>query len=221
MKVYFAAVCSVVAVVAVAIACSDGRYGQHCQSECGHCKGNLPCNKISGTCDQGCQPGFQEAFCKGCVDGMYGVDCMCKDPLTFDDESSGECPQGCQSDFMKPQCPECPECPAAPGRPPTFDNESSGECPEGCQSNFMKPQCPECPAAPGRSNWELPVTATLGANLVFALIALLTAIIYNRRLKKQLVALQKKSENDYMSLDEATRDPVVEIIYENTDNTVL
>ncbi|XP_046556654.1 uncharacterized protein LOC124265854 [Haliotis rubra] len=184
MKVYFAAVCSVVAVVAVAIACSDGRYGQHCQFECGHCKGNLPCNKISGTCDQGCQPGFQEAFCKACVDGMYGVDCMCKDPLTCDDESSGECP-------------------------------------EGCQSNFMKPQCPECPAAPGRSNWELPVTATLGANLVFALIALLTAIIYNRRLKKQLTAVQKKPENDYVSLDEMIRDPVVEIIYENTRNIVL
>ncbi|XP_046566125.1 uncharacterized protein LOC124274792 [Haliotis rubra] len=96
-------------------------------------------------------------------------------------------------------------------------DRSSGECPGGCQGNFMKPLCQGCAA--GCSNQVVQVAATLGTLLVLSLVALLTAIIYIRRLKIQLDASQKKPEDNYISLDEKTRDPVVESTYEHIDNT--
>ncbi|XP_046551925.1 multiple epidermal growth factor-like domains protein 11 isoform X2 [Haliotis rubra] len=183
---YCSQVCLLV-VFDIFTACSDGRHGHHCQTECGQCKGNLPCNKINGTCDQGCQTEFQEPFCKDCVDGMYGDDCTSR---------CGQCKDGLNCD------------------------KSSGECPEGCQGNFIKPLCQGCPATSGYSNQVVPVAATLGTLLVLSLIALLTSIVYNRRLKIQLDASQKKPGDNYLSLDENTKDPVVESTYEQIDNTI-
>ncbi|XP_046583140.1 uncharacterized protein LOC124290475 [Haliotis rubra] len=124
-----------------------------------------------------------------CVDGMYGDDCMSR---------CGQCKDGLTCD------------------------KSNGECREGCQGNFMKPLCQgctECPATSVYSNQVVPVVATLGTLLVIAVIALLTSIIYIRRLKIQLDASQKKPEDNYLSLDERTKDPVVENTYEYIDNT--
>ncbi|XP_046583126.1 multiple epidermal growth factor-like domains protein 10 [Haliotis rubra] len=216
------------------LVCLDFSYGINCASQCGNCLNGDACDKTTGTCPRGCASGWTTDMCQSsCSDGRHGHHCQsecgqCRGNLPCN-KINGTCHQRCQPGFQEPFCKECvdgmygDDCMSRCGqcKDDLTCNKSSGECPEGCQGNLVKPLCQDCPAASGRSNWEVPVAATLGSLVVLAVIALLTSIIYITRMKKQLAALQKKPENDYMSLDETTRDPVVESIYENTDNNVL
>lgn len=43
--------------------CSDGFYGEECSSSCGHCLNDSACHHVTGTCDQGCEPGYQAPNC--------------------------------------------------------------------------------------------------------------------------------------------------------------
>ncbi|XP_025107092.1 fucolectin-like [Pomacea canaliculata] len=43
--------------------CEDGTYGTHCLQRCGHCKHNVTCHHINGTCFQGCAPGWTGNMC--------------------------------------------------------------------------------------------------------------------------------------------------------------
>lgn len=45
------------------LACSDGYYGEHCDTRCGHCLNNATCHHISGACTQGCEPGYRGQKC--------------------------------------------------------------------------------------------------------------------------------------------------------------
>ncbi|XP_046551941.1 multiple epidermal growth factor-like domains protein 10 [Haliotis rubra] len=101
----------------------------------------------------------------------------------------------------------------------TICDKSNGTCGSGCNGGYSGARCEQCPATSGYSNQVVPVAATLGTLLVLALIALLTSIIYIRRLKNQLGVLQKKQEDNYISLDERTNDPVVENTYEQINNS--
>lgn len=45
-------------------ACVDGTYGYNCSSNCsGHCLNNFSCNKRTGHCDRGCNPGYTDNAC--------------------------------------------------------------------------------------------------------------------------------------------------------------
>lgn len=44
--------------------CIDGTYGENCTQRCsGNCLKNLPCNKQTGICDNGCIPGYTNKNC--------------------------------------------------------------------------------------------------------------------------------------------------------------
>ncbi|KAK3749630.1 hypothetical protein RRG08_049144 [Elysia crispata] len=69
--------------------CAIGYYGEGCKMNCNEtCAGqNNPCNPVNGTCNQGCDPGYQGVFCsKECDEGFYGGGCTesCKEKCNGD-----------------------------------------------------------------------------------------------------------------------------------------
>lgn len=47
--------------------CAPGYFGYGCKNICeGHCLNNAACNRIDGTCIDGCQDGFKGTFCNEC-----------------------------------------------------------------------------------------------------------------------------------------------------------
>lgn len=50
----------------ITLACTDGTFGIDCTSTCsGQCVDDSPCNKQTGHCDMGCNPGYTNIFCSG------------------------------------------------------------------------------------------------------------------------------------------------------------
>lgn len=43
--------------------CTAGFYGDQCASSCGRCQDDSACQHVTGACDNGCQPGYQEPDC--------------------------------------------------------------------------------------------------------------------------------------------------------------
>lgn len=44
--------------------CKDGTYGHNCTNNCsGHCLNDSPCNKQTGYCNGGCDPGYTDGDC--------------------------------------------------------------------------------------------------------------------------------------------------------------
>lgn len=54
--------------------CDGGTYGQGCSSTCGSCINNTQCHHITGTCVQGCGPGYQGNKCKEGISNAYMLD---------------------------------------------------------------------------------------------------------------------------------------------------
>lgn len=47
--------------------CDEGTYGYNCSNNCSdHCLNNSPCNKQTGHCDKGCNPGYTDSYCRKC-----------------------------------------------------------------------------------------------------------------------------------------------------------
>lgn len=46
-------------------ACEAGKYGKACSKSCGACLNSIDCDHITGSCELGCEPGWQKtAQCK-------------------------------------------------------------------------------------------------------------------------------------------------------------
>lgn len=44
--------------------CVNGTFGYDCVKKCsGHCVYDSPCNKKTGVCDMGCNPGYFDTYC--------------------------------------------------------------------------------------------------------------------------------------------------------------
>ena len=50
--------------MSIALECAFGKYGLNCSSVCGHCSDLSDCVHIDGTCQNGCQSGYQGRLCK-------------------------------------------------------------------------------------------------------------------------------------------------------------
>lgn len=46
------------------IGCGDGKYGNECKEECGHCRDVRQCVYSNGSCLTRCSDGFQGRLCK-------------------------------------------------------------------------------------------------------------------------------------------------------------
>lgn len=47
------------------IECDDGTYGYNCVNTCSvHCVNDSHCNKQTGNCDRGCNPGYTYSDCE-------------------------------------------------------------------------------------------------------------------------------------------------------------
>lgn len=47
----------------VSIECTASWYGDQCNHSCGYCLNGAPCFHVSGSCDHGCQSGYQVPYC--------------------------------------------------------------------------------------------------------------------------------------------------------------
>ena len=47
--------------------CVDGFYGDGCRNTCGHCTDMTQCHHVTGTCLEGCNPGYMG---NDCMQGM-------------------------------------------------------------------------------------------------------------------------------------------------------
>lgn len=57
--------------------CEAGMYGNDCSQKCGACINSTACNHISGSCDLGCAPGWQNTPL--CDEGTIALLNMCYD----------------------------------------------------------------------------------------------------------------------------------------------
>ena len=55
---------------ASASGCSAGQYGSECQQLCGQCKGSSACNRLTGVCPDGCDPGWTTLYCNNSKGGL-------------------------------------------------------------------------------------------------------------------------------------------------------
>lgn len=64
--------------------CDNGTYGLNCVKNCsGQCLNNSPCNKQTGKCNKGCNPGYTNGDCsKGKITNESYTFCFFK-PLYF------------------------------------------------------------------------------------------------------------------------------------------
>lgn len=52
--------------VFILIECYDGTFGTNCSVTCGHCHKGQSCNKKTGACPKGCDPGYVGIYCNKC-----------------------------------------------------------------------------------------------------------------------------------------------------------
>lgn len=45
--------------------CEDGFYNSSCDLQCGKCKANTACDKMNGSCPDGCVDSYEPPFCTG------------------------------------------------------------------------------------------------------------------------------------------------------------
>uniref|UniRef100_K1PJI1 Scavenger receptor class F member 2 n=1 Tax=Magallana gigas TaxID=29159 RepID=K1PJI1_MAGGI len=81
--------------------CGDGTYGYGCVNNCsGHCLNDSPCNKQTGYCDRGCNPGYKDDKCSKQCTKSYGENCNFKcNVLCINhtcDRFNGRCLVGCK-----------------------------------------------------------------------------------------------------------------------------
>ncbi|XP_048257368.1 protein draper-like [Haliotis rufescens] len=210
-------------------ACRDYSFGSKCSSKCGNCLNGDSCDKTNGTCPAGCAPGWQsDTTClQACPNASYGINCAssCGNCVDGDscDKANGTCPSRCAAGWMNDDamlclqpCPDgsygincasqCGNCVDGVGC-----DTKTGTCPGGCAAGWIN----DGTCLQKESNWGIPVTATLGALLIFTVIG---ATIYIRRLMKELESLKSKiSEGRYVELDVRTKTLPTESTYEHID----
>ncbi|GFS00479.1 multiple epidermal growth factor-like domains 10 [Elysia marginata] len=118
--------------------CYNGTHGKDCSLTCSeHCKGeDNPCDNVDGTCDLGCDPGYQGALCtEECDSGTYGKNCSltcsehCKGEYNSCNNVDGSCDQGCDPGYQGALCTE--ECDKG-----TYGKDCSLTCSEHCKGEY-------------------------------------------------------------------------------------
>nr|XP_022308404.1 multiple epidermal growth factor-like domains protein 10 [Crassostrea virginica] len=88
-------------------ACADGFFGDNCTGICNTTCDS--CNKVNGSCDSGCHPGWKGNYCnEECDNGTYGKECKASCGHCFNQEPcyhiNGTCLTGCESNYLGDLC---------------------------------------------------------------------------------------------------------------------
>ncbi|XP_065925748.1 multiple epidermal growth factor-like domains protein 10 isoform X2 [Magallana gigas] len=89
--------------------CINNKYGDGCQTNCGHCLNMSQCHHINGTCFDGCDPGYEGQKCiQECQNRSYGYRCQrkCGHCLNSSkcDHVDGTCLNGCAEGYGGRTC---------------------------------------------------------------------------------------------------------------------
>ncbi|XP_052693306.1 multiple epidermal growth factor-like domains protein 10 isoform X2 [Crassostrea angulata] len=89
--------------------CTNNKYGDGCQTNCGHCFNMSQCHHINGTCFDGCDPGYEGQTCnQECQNRTYGYRCQRKCGHCLNrskcDHVDGTCLQGCEEGYGGRTC---------------------------------------------------------------------------------------------------------------------
>ena len=78
--------------------CPDEWYGFDCKQQCsGHCRDNVPCNKVTGQCDKGCAYGWYGQHCEHRCVGHCMNNASCN-------QANGTCDGGCAAGWIGSFC---------------------------------------------------------------------------------------------------------------------
>nr|XP_034321632.1 receptor-type tyrosine-protein phosphatase epsilon-like [Crassostrea gigas] len=136
--------------------CEAGMYGNDCSQKCGDCISSTACNHISGSCDLGCAPGWQNTpLCdEDCPNGKFGLNCAhnCSEHCLVGEhcnKKDGTC-QGCSAGWETKFCNKTCDsgwygtnCTHTCGFCTTKDDchHTNGSCLGGCQEGFTGHNC--------------------------------------------------------------------------------
>ncbi|XP_041379657.1 multiple epidermal growth factor-like domains protein 10 [Gigantopelta aegis] len=98
--------------------CRAGTFGAGCKLNCSerHCDGDsTTCDAQSGTCRNGCKPGWKKPSCmEPCGTGLYGADCLsictrrhCLTKAASCDHVTGSCGGKCEHTWRGEDCTGC------------------------------------------------------------------------------------------------------------------
>ncbi|XP_062602860.1 multiple epidermal growth factor-like domains protein 10 [Saccostrea cucullata] len=136
--------------------CPEGTFGINCKQNCNeHCSIPYRCNRGTGECEGGCQPGWEGLRCESaCTENNYGKNCsyacgFCQNSPCHHVNGScpGACVEGyqgafcievCKKGFYGDNCKE--EC--SPFCKSSRDcHHVTGHCNEGCIGGWQGLQC--------------------------------------------------------------------------------
>lgn len=55
----------------IMLECSYGYYGERCSNKCGQCLNSTACHHVTGTCVNGCEPGYKAPNCTEGITSFY------------------------------------------------------------------------------------------------------------------------------------------------------
>nr|XP_022305543.1 protein draper-like isoform X2 [Crassostrea virginica] len=132
--------------------CSDEWYGFDCKNQCsGHCRDNVPCNKVTGQCDGGCAHGWYGQHCEQRCVGH----CMNNASCT---QANGTCDGGCATGWIGSFCEkECSDGAYGYG----CVNNCSGHCMNDSPCNIQTGYC-DRGCKPGYTNASCNIKCSAG-----------------------------------------------------------
>ncbi|XP_061180745.1 uncharacterized protein LOC133189382 isoform X1 [Saccostrea echinata] len=94
--------------------CKRRRFGKDCNSTCGHCANNIPCDDVTGSCPDGnCSPGWKHTTDRKCDqkcdNGYFGMECRsncsghCAGGIPCN-KINGYCLGGCADGWINSYC---------------------------------------------------------------------------------------------------------------------
>ncbi|XP_034321050.2 uncharacterized protein [Magallana gigas] len=175
--------------------CTEGLYGFNCSRQCkGHCRETIPCNHVTGMCDEGCAAGWVGMFCEeACQRGLYGTNCSlsCSPNCKTCRPTDGLC--SCKEGWMGHNCSD--ECIQSYGE--NCQYPCSGQCINrtcdrfngNCWCDFKHDNLRnfETTDAPSTTVWIVAFSLSLVIHIIF-----ISATLISRR--KTL--LKRKSTTD-------------------------